>query len=138
MTTERTSLLHPADDDTRLKPTVAVGIICTWIVTFLAAADSTITSTLSATIANEFNSPSLVSWLGTGYLIGLTATQPLSGKLSDIFGRRETFCFASVMFTFGNLISGLSRSKIVIIIARLVTGIGGGGLHLHRHFHLIR
>ncbi|CAG8884730.1 unnamed protein product [Penicillium nalgiovense] len=127
MTTERTSLLHPADDDTRLKPTVAVGIICTWIVTFLAAADSTITSTLSATIANEFNSPSLVSWLGTGYLIGLTATQPLSGKLSDIFGRRETFCFASVMFTFGNLISGLCRSKIVIIIARLVTGIGGGG-----------
>ncbi|KAJ5443325.1 Major facilitator superfamily domain general substrate transporter [Penicillium cf. griseofulvum] len=126
MSTERTSILHPTED-THLKPTIAVGIICTWIVTFLAAADSTITLTLSMTIANEFKSLSLVSWLGTGYLIGLTATQPLSGKLSDIFGRRETFCFASVMFTIGNLISGLARSKLIIIIARVVTGIGGGG-----------
>ncbi|OQD69175.1 hypothetical protein PENPOL_c002G09930 [Penicillium polonicum] len=126
MVTERTSLLQPADE-TRLKPTVVVGILSTWVVTFLAAADSTITSTLSATIANEYKSPSLVSWLGTGYLIGLTAAQPLSGKLSDIFGRRETFCFASVMFTIGNLICGLSPSKPIIIIARFVTGIGGGG-----------
>ncbi|KAJ5246752.1 Major facilitator superfamily domain general substrate transporter [Penicillium chermesinum] len=126
MATEQTPLLPPSDD-ARLKPTVAIGIICTWIATFLAAADSTVTSTLSATIAHEFNSTSLVSWLGTGYLIGLTATQPLSGKLSDIFGRRETFCFASVMFTIGNLTCGLSQSRPVIIVARVVTGIGGGG-----------
>ncbi|KAJ6145018.1 Major facilitator superfamily domain general substrate transporter [Penicillium chermesinum] len=117
MATEQTPLLPPSDD-ARLKPTVAIGIICTWIATFLAAADSTVTSTLSATIAHEFNSTSLVSWLGTGYLIGLTATQPLSGKLSDIFGRRETFCFASVMFTIGNLTCGLSQSRPVIIVAR--------------------
>lgn len=125
MTTERTPLL-PRAEDAKLNPSIVVGIVCTWVVTFLAAADSTITSTLSATIAHEFDSFTLVSWLGTGYLIGLTATQPLSGKLSDIFGRRETFSAATAMFTIGNLICGLSHSRIVIIIARVVTGVGGG------------
>ncbi|KAJ5107364.1 Major facilitator superfamily domain general substrate transporter [Penicillium angulare] len=113
--------------DPPVAPAVVAAIVSTWIATFLAAADSTITSTLSATIAHEFNSLALVSWLGSGYLIGLTATQPLSGKLSDIFGRRASFCVASAMFTVGNLICGSSRSKFVLILARVLTGIGGGG-----------
>lgn len=105
MLAKQTPLL-PLADDTQLKPTVAIVIICTWISTFLAAAESKITSTLSATIAHELDSISLVSWLGTGYLMGLTATQPLSGKLNDISGRRETSCFSTAMFTIGNFICG--------------------------------
>ncbi|KAJ5653735.1 Major facilitator superfamily domaingeneral substrate transporter [Penicillium lividum] len=110
-----------------VKPAIVAAIVSTWIATFLAAADSTITSTLSATIAHEFESLALVSWLGSGYLIGLTATQPLSGKLSDIFGRRVSFCTASGLFTIGNLVCGFSHSKVVLIAARVLTGIGGGG-----------
>lgn len=113
--------------DPQIKPAVVAAIVSTWIATFLAAADSTITSTLSASIAHEFDSLALVSWLGSGYLIGLTATQPLSGKLSDIFGRRVSFCFASAMFTIGNLICGFSHSQATLITARVLTGIGGGG-----------
>ncbi|KAJ5939763.1 Major facilitator superfamily domain general substrate transporter [Penicillium verhagenii] len=120
--------LPPARDaDPQIKSAVVAAIVSTWIATFLAAADSTITSTLSATIAHEFGSLTLVSWLGSGYLIGLTATQPLSGKLSDIFGRRVSFCVASALFTIGNLICGFSHSEVVVIAARVVTGIGGGG-----------
>ncbi|KAJ5370542.1 Major facilitator superfamily domain general substrate transporter [Penicillium cataractarum] len=125
MATTEYKPLH--DNNTPIRPAIIAGIISTWIATFLAAADSTITSTLSATIANEFHSLSIISWLGSGYLIGLTATQPLSGKLSDIFGRRASFCCACCMFTIGNLVCGLSRSKVVLIAARVVTGIGGGG-----------
>ncbi|KAJ5656087.1 Major facilitator superfamily domain general substrate transporter [Penicillium longicatenatum] len=121
------SPLVPIQEDPQVKPAVIAAIVSTWIATFLAAADSTITSTLSATIAYEFGSLTLVSWLGSGYLIGLTATQPLSGKLSDIFGRRVTFCVASGLFTIGNLICGFSHSKIVLVTARVITGIGGGG-----------
>lgn len=115
------------EEDPAPTPNIIAAIISTWIATFLAAADSTITSTLSATIADEFDSLAIISWLGSGYLIGLTATQPLSGKLSDIFGRRASFCFASGMFTLGNLACGFSRSRVILIVARIVTGIGGGG-----------
>lgn len=122
---ERTPLL--AQHDTTIKSNVVAGIISTWVATFLAAADTTITSTLSSTIAQEFNSLSIISWLGSGYLIGLTATQPLSGKLSDIFGRRTSFCVATVMFTIGNLVCGFAPSKFVLILARVLAGVGGGG-----------
>ncbi|KAJ5689917.1 Major facilitator superfamily domain general substrate transporter [Penicillium macrosclerotiorum] len=125
MASERPSLSH--DNDAPVKPAIVAGIISTWVATFLAAADSTITSTLSATIANEFQSLALISWLGTAYLIGMTATQPLSGKLTDIFGRRISFCCASGLFTVGNLVSGLSHSKLILIVARVLSGIGGGG-----------
>lgn len=125
MATEETPLLPRADAN--IKPTVVAGIVSTWIATFLAAADTTITSTLSSTIAHEFDSLAIISWLGSGYLIGLTATQPLSGKLSDIFGRRISFCFSTCMFTIGNLLCGLASSKIVLILARVLAGIGGGG-----------
>lgn len=108
-------------------PNIVAAIVSTWVATFLAAADSTITSTLSATIAQEFDSLAVISWLGSGYLIGLTATQPLCGKLSDIFGRRASFCFVSGMFTIGNLVCGLARSKLILIVARVLAGIGGGG-----------
>ncbi|KAJ5745784.1 Major facilitator superfamily domain general substrate transporter [Penicillium odoratum] len=106
-----------------VKPAIVAALVSTWNATFLAAADSTITSTLSATIAHEFESLAFeslafVSWLGSGYLIGLTATQPLSRKLSDIFGRRVNFCIASGLFTIGNLVCGFSRSKVVLIAAR--------------------
>jgi MFS family permease len=125
MDSEETPFL--ARQETPIKSNVVAGIISTWIATFLAAADTTITATLSSTIANEFDSLAIISWLGTGYLIGLTATQPLSGKLSDIFGRKASFCFATCMFTIGNLICGFARSKTVLIMARVIAGIGGGG-----------
>ncbi|KAJ5946354.1 Major facilitator superfamily domain general substrate transporter [Penicillium verhagenii] len=118
--------LPPARDaDPEIKSAVVAAIVSTWIATFLAAAHSTITSTLSATIAHEFGSLTLVSWLGSGYLLGLTATQPLSGKLSDIFGRRVSFCVASALFTIGNLICGFSHSEVVVIAARVVTVLEG-------------
>lgn len=125
MTTEEAPFLPRSE--TSIKPSVVAGILSTWITTFLAAADTTITSTLSSTIAQEFNSLAIISWLGSGYLIGLTATQPLSGKLSDIFGRRASFCFGTCMFTIGNLLCGFSRSKVTLILARVLAGIGGGG-----------
>ncbi|KAL4798541.1 major facilitator superfamily domain-containing protein [Aspergillus venezuelensis] len=130
MATEETSLLrHRPHGPPARPPTkhVLAVIASSWIATFLAAADTTITATLSSTIASEFDSMSLISWLGTAYLIGLTIIQPLSGKLSDIFGRRTSFVFTACMFTIGNLLCGIARSKGLLIAARVVAGIGGGG-----------
>lgn len=54
-------------------------------------------------------------------------TQPLSGKLTDIFGRRSGFLFCLILFGVGNLICGLARSKATIVLGRALSGIGGGG-----------
>lgn len=95
---------------------------------FLGAIDTTIIATLSAPISSEFKSLSLLSWLATAYLIANAACQPISGRLTDIFGRGPGLVFSNVLFATGNLICGLAQSDNVMILGRVVAGIGGGGL----------
>lgn len=99
-----------------------------WFGVFLGAIDSTIIATLSAPIASEFHSLSLLSWLATAYLISNAACQPISGRLTDIFGRGPGLVFSNLVFAAGNLICGLARDERAMILGRVVAGIGGGGL----------
>lgn len=104
-------------------------ILCTaWVGVFLGAVDATIIATLSAPISSEFHSLSLLSWLATAYLIANAACQPVSGRLTDIFGRGPGLIFSNVFFAAGNLICGLARSEGAMLAGRVVAGIGGGGL----------
>ncbi|KAI0537961.1 major facilitator superfamily domain-containing protein [Xylaria digitata] len=99
-----------------------------WFGVFLGAADTTVIATLSGPISSEFNSLRLLSWLATAYLISNAASQPISGRLTDIFGRGPGLVFANLAFTLGNLICALATSQQVMILGRLIAGIGGGGL----------
>ncbi|KAM0724000.1 hypothetical protein Q7P37_000991 [Cladosporium fusiforme] len=100
-----------------------------WMSTFFAALDSTIVATLSAPISASFNSFTLFSWLASGYLITNAAFQPLSGKLTDIYGRRAGLAFATTFFAIGTLMCGLATEEWVMIMGRLVAGAGGGCLN---------
>ncbi|KAI0885164.1 MFS general substrate transporter [Annulohypoxylon maeteangense] len=104
-------------------------ILCAgWLGVFLGAIDSTIIATLSAPISSEFHSLSLLSWLASAYLISNAACQPISGRLTDIFGRGPGLVFSNIFFAAGNLICGLAQDANVMILGRVVAGIGGGGL----------
>ncbi|KAI4139206.1 MAG: hypothetical protein L6R39_006413 [Caloplaca ligustica] len=116
-----------ADEPTTGQLLLVMGSI--WLGCFLAALDSTIIATLSAPISNSFHSFSLLSWLATAYLISNAAFQPLSGRLTDIFGRKTGLLFSNVAFAAGNLICGLARSEWTMILGRVVAGMGGGGLN---------
>lgn len=100
----------------------------TYFGVFLGAIDSSIIATLSAPISSDFQSLSLLSWLATAYLVSNAACQPISGRLTDIFGRGPGLVFSNVFFAAGNLICGLAQSSSVMILGRVVAGIGGGGL----------
>ncbi|KAJ8128854.1 hypothetical protein O1611_g4782 [Lasiodiplodia mahajangana] len=99
-----------------------------WIGVFLGAIDTSIIATLSAPISSEFHSLSLLSWLATAYLISNAACQPISGRLTDIFGRGPGLVFSNLFFAAGNLICGLAQSANGMILGRVIAGIGGGGL----------
>ena len=101
----------------------------TWLGSFLAALDSTVIATLSAPISASFHSLSLLSWLASAYFIANAALQPLSGRLTDILGRRTGLVFCNIAFAAGNLICGFAESESVMIAGRVVAGIGGGGLN---------
>ncbi len=69
-----------------------------------------------------------VAWVTVAYSIGNIIIIPLSGMLSDWFGRKAYFTTSVLLFTFSSLMCGLSTSLWEIILWRCIQGMGGGGL----------
>ncbi|KAJ5646402.1 hypothetical protein N7490_002774 [Penicillium lividum] len=112
------------DAQTQLKyvvPAISLGV-------FMSAADQTIIMASYGQIGSDLNALNLTSWIATSYFLTLTSFQPLYGKLSDIFGRKPCLLFAYAIFGLGNLGCGLSRNINELIAARVLQGIGGGGM----------
>jgi EmrB/QacA subfamily drug resistance transporter len=94
----------------------------------LAALDQTIVSTALPTIVGELGGLDHLSWVVTAYLLTTTASTPLYGKLSDIYGRRLMFQSAIVIFVIGSVLCGLSQGMLQLIVFRGIQGVGAGGL----------
>jgi EmrB/QacA subfamily drug resistance transporter len=94
----------------------------------LAALDQTIVSTALKSIVEEFDGLNHYTWVVTAYLLTSTASTPLYGKISDIYGRRVVFQFAIVTFLLGSLLAGASQNMTQLIATRAVQGLGAGGL----------
>jgi MFS family permease len=95
---------------------------------FLAAADQTLTATATPSIAAELGGLRDTTWISVGYLIAMTATVPLYGRLGDRHGRRDTLLAALAVFSAGSLACGLAVSLWMLVAARVLQGLGGGGL----------
>jgi len=95
---------------------------------FLAALDQSIVTPAMPTIGGDLGDPQYLPWIVTAYLLTATAVAPLYGKISDIYGRRSTLYAALGLFLLGSVIAALSPNLFVLIGARAVQGIGGGGL----------
>lgn len=93
---------------------------------FLAALDQTIVGTALPKILTEFNALDKLSWVVTGYLLASTVTVPISGKLSDIYGRRKLLLIGITVFVIGSMLSGVSQNIDQLIAFRAIQGIGGG------------
>lgn len=89
-------------------------------------------------MASQFSSLSLVSWLGSSYLVATAATQPLIGKLADSYGRRLALFVSIFLFALGNVLCGASsfatiagegRGAPLLITGRVIAGAGGGAMN---------
>src|SRR3984885_15676905 len=95
---------------------------------FLAALDQTIVATALPTIGRQFADVSSLSWIITAYLLASTAVAPVFGTLSDIYGRRATIIAALGLFVVGSVLCALAPNMTVLILARGLQGLGGGGI----------
>ena len=94
----------------------------------LAALDQTIVSTALRNIVDEFHGLNHYTWVVTAYLLTSTAATPLYGKISDLYGRRIVFQFATVTFLIGSALAGASQNMGQLIATRAIQGLGAGGL----------
>ncbi|HEX5365396.1 MAG TPA: MDR family MFS transporter [Acidimicrobiales bacterium] len=94
----------------------------------LAALDQTIVATALPTIVGELGGQDKLAWVVTSYLLTSTASTPLWGKISDLYGRKSLFQAAIATFLVGSVLIGLSQNIGTLIGFRAVQGLGAGGL----------
>jgi EmrB/QacA subfamily drug resistance transporter len=95
---------------------------------FLSALEQTIVAPALPAIGKSLGGIDDLSWVVTAYLLAVTVTTPLFGKLSDIYGRRLILMWAIGIFIAGSVACALAQNIWMLILARGLQGIGGGGL----------
>jgi EmrB/QacA subfamily drug resistance transporter len=95
---------------------------------FMATLDNQIVSTALPTIVGEFGELERFAWVGSAYLLAVSTVMPVYGKLGDLFGRKYVMMTAIFIFTLGSLVCGLAGSMNQLIAARVLQGLGGGGI----------
>jgi len=95
---------------------------------FLASLDQTIVATSLSTMAQELQGWALISWVVSAYLVASTVTTPIYGRLSDIYGRRPVLLASIGIFVGASVLCALSQTMPQLIGARILQGLGAGGL----------
>ena len=67
-----------------------------------------------------------VAWLLTGFLLSASVGTSIIGRLGDMYGKERMLLWTLVILTFGTLLAAASDSLPVLIVARVIQGIGGG------------
>ncbi len=94
----------------------------------LAVIDSTIVAVALPTISTELGNAADQAWILVSYMLASTAMVPIYGKLSDLYGRKQVYQYAISVFLVGSLACGIAQTIPQLLAARVVQGIGAGGI----------
>src|ERR1700689_2560697 len=86
--------------------------------------------------AGLHTSQNTVTWVLTAYLLSASIFTPIMGRLGDMWGKERMLVVALIALTLGSVLAALTSSIVVMIVARVIQGIGGGVLPLS--FGIIR
>lgn len=99
------------------------------LATFMEVLDTSIANVALPHIAGSLGgSQEEATWVLTSYLVSSAIVLPISGWLANRFGRKRFYMSCVVMFTACSFLCGLAPTLPMLIFARVLQGIGGGGL----------
>ena len=104
---------------------VLPALLVTMLLAFL---DNMIVSTALPRIVGDLGGLDHLAWVITAYILTMTVSTPLYGKLGDLYGRKRLFVFAIVVFLVGSMLCGMATSMPQLIGFRALQGLGAGGL----------
>ena len=91
-------------------------------------AGTVVANALPRIIADLGATQSAYTWVVTSELLAMTATVPLWGKLSDLYNKKLLLQLSLGIFVLGSILAGLSQGVEMLILARVIQGVGAGGL----------
>ncbi|MEA3158365.1 MAG: hypothetical protein QOK44_5954, partial [Betaproteobacteria bacterium] len=95
---------------------------------FMAAVDQTLLATATPAIAGSLGNLRDSSWIAVAYLLSSAVIVPMYGRLGDLRGKRTMLLVALGVFAVGSLACSLAQSMPQLVTARVLQGLGGGGL----------
>jgi MFS transporter, DHA2 family, multidrug resistance protein len=99
------------------------------LATFMEVLDTSIANVALPHIAGTLGASSEeATWVLTSYLVSSAVVLPISGWLSDRFGRKRFYMTCVVIFTICSFLCGIANTLPLLIVARILQGAGGGGL----------
>jgi EmrB/QacA subfamily drug resistance transporter len=119
---------QPAPSSAVPKGTLVPLFIGLMLAMLLASLNQTVFATALPTIVGELNGVSQMVWVITAFILATTVVMPIYGKLGDQIGRKPLLIAAISLFMVGSVVGGLSADMGMLIFARVIQGIGGGGL----------
>lgn len=125
MTSTTSQRAEPREEVTHNVPLVFASLLLGMLIVSLG---QMIFSTALPTIVADLGGVDKMSWVITVYLLTMTIGLPIYGKLGDQIGRKPLFITAILLFLAGSVIGALAWNIDVLIAARAVQGLGGGGL----------
>ena len=95
----------------------------------MAVLDSTVVAVAQRTFIAQFGSTqAIVSWTIAGYMLAFATVIPVTGWAADRFGTKRLFMASVLIFTLGSLLCAMAPNILMLIVFRIVQGIGGGVL----------
>ncbi|SDG07528.1 drug resistance transporter, EmrB/QacA subfamily [Sinosporangium album] len=91
---------------------------------------TSVVATALPTIVGTLGGQEHLAWVASAALLTMTASMPVWGKLSDLYGRKRMFQVAILLFTTASLAAGFAQDMGQLVVARAVQGIGVGGLQV--------
>lgn len=104
---------------------VFIGLMVTMLMSSLS---QTVLSTAMPTIVGDLGGVDRMTWVITGYALAMTVMMPVYGRISDLFGRKPLLLIAIMLFMCGSTVGALAGSMDFLVSARVIQGLGGGGL----------
>jgi len=96
---------------------------------FMAVLDNTIVSVALPQMQLAFKTDfSTITWVATGYFLAQAAVIPIAGYLSDKIGTKLVFMLSLGLFTLGSGLCAIAPTEALLILFRVIQGVGGGGL----------
>ena len=108
------------------KKQLIITLIGVMLAMFIGALDQTIVGTAMPRIVSDLGGFNEYTWITTIYIITSAIALPITGKLTDMFGRKYFYIAGLIIFSAASLLCGLSNSMTALIIWRGIQGIGGG------------